>query len=43
MKMYCVKCKKSWEAKKTTKVKVGKRNAVTAVHTCGTKNYRFVK
>lgn len=42
MKMYCVKCKKSYEAKSTTKVRKSGRNFAVATHSCGTKSYRIM-
>ena len=42
MKFYCVKDKKSWEAKTwKTVVKKGRKFAV-AKHSCGTMNYRIL-
>ena len=42
MKMYCVKCKKSWEASNTKNVTKSGRKFAVAKHTCGTMNYRII-
>lgn len=43
MKFYCLKCHKQVEVADATPKTIGKRHAMTGVHTCGTKVFKFVK
>jgi hypothetical protein len=42
MKMYCMKCKKSFEAPTTAAVTKGATKMATAKHSCGTTCYKIV-
>jgi hypothetical protein len=41
MRMYCVKCKKKFDASSTKKVRKSGRNFAVAKHSCGTTCYRI--